>query len=208
MQRMGFKKTQKLLKEYGIPFCKSHLVFSKKDALIFAEKIGYPVVLKIASPEVLHRTEVNGVKVDVRTGKELKQAWEKMLGAFDAPFLVQKQVFGVELVIGMKRDEQFGPVIMFGLGGIFVEILDDVVFRVAPVSKKEALNMMGQIKGFKALTGFRGKKAVNFEKVVNMIVALSKLSLARDDIQEIDFNPVFADSKKAVVVDAKILVGG
>jgi len=206
MERMEFEKTEKLLKEYGIPFCRSRLVFSKKDALTFAKKIGYPVVLKTVSPEILHRTEVNGVKADIRTGKELKQAWEKMSGAFDAPFLVQKQVSGVELVIGMKRDEQFGPAIMFGLGGIFVEVLKDIVFRVAPVSKKEALRMMGEIKGRKVLNGFRGKEIVNLERVASIITALSELSLERDDILEIDFNPVFADSKIAVVVDAKIII--
>ena len=206
MKRMEFEKTQELLKEYGIPFCKSHLVFSKKDAISFAKKIGYPVALKTADPEVLHRTEVSGVKTDIKDGKELGQAWGNMIGALEAPFLVQKQVSGVELVIGMKRDEQFGPVIMFGLGGIFVEILKDIVFRVAPVSKKEALKMMSEIKGRKALASFRGKETVNMEKVASIITALSKLCLKRDDIQEIDFNPVFADSKIAVVVDAKIMI--
>lgn len=206
MERMDFEKTQKLLRGYSIPFCKSHLVSSKEDALGFAKKIGYPIVLKTASPEILHRTEMDGVKTDVRNKEELGEAWKEMSGKVKGPFLVQKHASGTELAIGMKRDKQFGAVIMFGLGGVFIEVLDDVVFRVAPVSKKEALKMMSEIRGHKTLEGFRGKEAVNIEKVAGIIVQLSKLSLERDDIQEVDFNPVFADLKRAAVADAKILI--
>lgn len=204
MRRLGFEKTRKILKNYSIPYVESVLVGSQKQALKAAERIGFPVVLKTASSEVVHRTERGGVVRDIENKRELKKGW-KRVSKLGKKAIVQPRIKGTEIAIGMKRDRQFGPVIMFGLGGVFVEVLEDVSFRVAPVSKKEAKGQIKEIKGFKLLTGFRGREGVDLEKLVDIIKGLSRLSLKEKEIKEVDFNPVIADSEKARVVDAKIL---
>ncbi len=204
MERLSFEKTKKLLKKYGIPYVKNFLVDSKKEGLNKAENLGWPIVLKTASPEVLHRTEKGGVVVDIRNRQDFEKGW-KSVSALGGKVIVQKHIEGTEIIMGMKRDEQFGPVIMFGLGGIFTEVLKDVSFRVAPINRKEAGRMMREIKSFKVLQGFREKEEVKIEELVDILVNLSRFSLEQEEVEEIDFNPVIANSKKALVVDAKIL---
>lgn len=213
MSVLSFNQTKEILLRYKIPFCKSHLVASEKEALKFAQKIGYPVVLKICSPDILHKTDVGGIKI-VIDKKELTKAWAEILnnvkeGAPQAKaegILVQKMISGQEVVVGMKRDPSFGPALMFGLGGIFVEVLKDVAFRVAPIDKKEALKMMKEIKGFKVLRGFRGKEKANIEKIAEIIVKVSKFSSKEENIREIDLNPVIVNTKQAFVVDPRFII--
>ena len=216
MENLGFVKTRKLLTEYRIPFGKSKLADSKKEAAAFAGKIGYPVVLKVSSKKPLHKTDLGLVKLDIKDAKELEKAWSEIIETAEKKIrqpaekiegiLVQKELKGEEIMIGMKRDAQFGPVIMFGLGGIFVEALKDVSFRIAPVKKENAYRMMGEIKGHKVLQGLRGQKPVNLDKLAEIIVALSKLSLAEKKIKEIDLNPVIANERGAQVADARFLI--
>lgn len=215
MNILGFKETKNLLSKHKIPFCESYLAASQKEALSFAEKIGLPVVVKVVSPDILHKTDVGGIKTDIKNQKELADSFSEILQntkkkkpkAAIEGVLVQEQVQGKEVAIGMKRDPAFGPILMFGLGGIFVEVLEDVVFRVMPVDEKEALKMVKEIKGYKILKGFRGEKPVNIKAIAEIIVNVSNLASKEDKIQEIDLNPVIVNEKKALVVDPRFLYG-
>ena len=200
MKVLDFEKTRNLLLEYKIPFPKTELATSKKQALFFAEKIGYPVVLSVSLP-ILHKTEVKGVITGIKNKKEMEEA----LGRINSKeVLVQKMVIGREIMLGMKKDSQFGPVLIAGFGGIFVELFKDVSFRIAPVDEKHGLEVLKELKSFPILKGFRGDKGVNIKEIVRIIVNLSKLSLD-ENIKEIDFNPLIVNKKEAFVVDAKII---
>ena len=200
MKVLDFEKTRNLLLEYKIPFPKTELATSKKQALFFAEKIGYPVVLKISLP-VLHKTEIKGVITGIKDKKEMEEALDRINRK---EVLVQKMVAGREIMLGMKKDSQFGPVLMAGFGGIFVELFKDVSFRITPVDEKQGLEMLKELKSFPILKGFRGDKGTNIKEIVRIIVNLSKLSLD-ENIKEIDFNPLIVNKKEAFVVDAKII---
>ena len=174
---------------------------------MFAQKIGYPIVLKVFSHRIFHRTEIGGVKIGIKNEKELRKAFDELIKIKGgAGILIQKMVLGKEVALGMKRDSQFGPVLMAGLGGIFVEVLKDVSFRICPVSEREALEMIKGIKGYEILKGHRGQKPVNLKALVKIIVNLSKLSLKEEKIKEIDLNPVIVNKKRALACDFKILV--
>ena len=214
MESLNFLESKKLLEKYKIPFVKTKLCTSKKEALDFAKRIGFPVALKISSPEILHKTDVGGVKLGIETETDLRKAWDEIQKVVKQKvpkvklegILVQEMVFGREIALGMKRDAIFGPVLMFGLGGIFVEVLKDVVFRVTPVDKKEAKNMITQIKGFEILKGFRGQEKVNLEKLTEIITKFSKLSLLEKDLREIDLSPIMANGKGSYILDARFLL--
>jgi len=187
MSLLNFSETKKLLLKYKIPFCKTEFVTSKEEAINFAKKIGFPVVLKIFSKEILHKTDIGGVKTEIKNEKELKKSFNelKKIKKIEG-ILIQKQIKGQEIAIGMKRDNQFGPVLMVGLGGIFIEVLKDISFRICPLSKKEAKEMIKELKGYPILKGYRNQKPVNLEKISEIITNLSKLSLKEKNIKEID----------------------
>ncbi len=207
MPLLGFQETKNLLLQYKIPICQTEIVKSEKEAATRAKKIGYPVVLKIFSPKILHRSAIGGVKVGIKNEPEFKKAYSTLSRIKGVEgILVQKMILGREVALGIKRDPQFGPVLMFGLGGIFVEVLKDVSFRVCPISEKEALEMIKGIKGYKILKGYRGEKPVNIKALAKIIVNLSKLFLKETKIKEIDLNPVIVDKKRALACDFKILV--
>lgn len=209
MRLMNFQKSQDLLFKYNIPFCDTKLAKSKEDAFLLAEEIGYPVVLKVFSEEFSHKSDVGLVKANIQNRENLGKVWqeieENLGGIKPEGFFIQKMILGEEIVLGMKRDKVFGPVIMFGLGGIFTEILKDVVFRAAPLNEEEAEEMMREIKGYGLLRGYRGKEGVNIKKIAEIIVSLSKLSL-NEKVEEIDLNPLIANSKKVLAVDVRILI--
>lgn len=208
MKSLEFKKTEQLLSKYGIPLCPGRLILEKGEVLAFAEKTGYPLVLKVLSPSAVHKTDLGLVKTGIDNEDELTGAWAELAAKKikKEGILVQKQLSGVEMVIGMKRDSQFGPVLMFGLGGIFVELLKDVSFRIAPLKKKDAREMVKEIKGHKALLGFRSQKPVDLEKLTGILLSLSKLSLQEKYVKEVDLNPVIANEKGAWVVDPRLLI--
>ena len=212
MKILDFQTSKNLLSKYNIPFCRSELVGTKEEAIEVAQKIGYPVVLKISSPDIIHKTEIGGVKAQIGNSAELSLSWDEIMNSVKSVtsnidgMLVQNKVLGNKVVIGMKRDPQFGPVIMFGLGGIFIEIIKDVTFRVAPVSEGEAIKMIKEIRGYPILEGARTNKPSNIKKIAEIIAALSKFSLAEEKIKEIDLNPVIADKEQALVVDARFLI--
>jgi acetyl-CoA synthetase (ADP-forming) len=209
------KRSKALLRRYRIPFCESKVCSSQSELLAFAKRVGYPVVLKVESEAVVHKSDSGGVIAGIMDSKALIGSQKKIIRNISErfpdlsgfSFLVQKQVTGKEVIIGMKRDPQFGPVIMVGLGGIFVEVLKDVSFRIAPLKKSDAKAMLAELKSYRILTGVRGEPSVDIDSLVDMILKISRMSLGEDAIEEIDFNPVMVNEKKAYVVDARIIGG-
>ena len=204
------KETIELLKKYNVPVTESKIFDSKKDAI--NSKQDFPIVLKIISSDIIHKTDAGGIKTDIKNKKELKieinnmeLRVKKKFPKAKLQFMIQKQESGKEVIIGMKRDEQFGPVILFGLGGVLVEIFKDVSMRIAPITMSDINEMVDEIKAAKLLTGYRGEKAVDIKSLKNILLNISKLSLKEKNIVEIDFNPVIVNEKYATVVDARIL---
>ena len=178
------------------------------DAIPFAEEIGYPVVAKIVSPEVVHKSEHNGVAVGIKGGKELKETFKRFsqLAGFDG-VLVEEMLSGIELIIGAKVDLQFGPVVLFGIGGIWVEIYRDVILRMAPLQPKDVDSMVKCLKGHRILEGYRGADPVNLQELKRLLVTFSNLVMDLEKYMEsIDLNPVICSSTRCVVADARIML--
>jgi len=207
---LEFEKTQDLLKRYNIFFAQSELVKNKSEALLAAQKIGYPLVLKIFSEQILHKTDVGGVFINIKNQQVFEKMFDNLYQKFgqnkDIKFLVQKFIPGIYIMLGAKIDPTFGPVVLFGLGGIFVEVLKDVSFRLAPISLKDAKEMIKEIKSYQILQGARGQKPINFQSLENALVNLSNLIAKENNIKEIDLNPIACNEKGAIVVDAKIII--
>ena len=195
---------------YGIPVGKTAIFKKKEDMLKMAKKIGYPLALKVDAADVVHKTEAGGVILDIKDEKELQAAFGKMSRKFAAakPAYVLQEYLegGKEVIMGIKRNEGVQPTIMFGLGGVFVETLKDVQFRLAPLSTEDASEMIRSIKGFAILAGTRGQKPVDIDKLADILQRLSRLASDFPDIDEMDLNPVLAFGKNlgAVVVDARL----
>jgi acyl-CoA synthetase (NDP forming) len=179
-----------------------------EDAIPFAEEIGYPVVAKIVSPEVVHKSEQNGVAIGIKDGKELRETFKRFsqLGGFNG-VLVEEMLSGIELIIGAKVDLQFGPVILFGIGGIWVEIYRDVILRMAPLQPKDVDSMVKCLKGHRILEGYRGADPVNLQELKRLLVTFSNLVMDLEKYMEsIDLNPVICSSNRCVVADARIML--
>lgn len=199
-----------ILKSYGIPVAREELTRDLEGAKKAAQNIGYPVVLKACSHQLTHKTEKGLIEVGLRDEGDLEEAFRKLTKAMEGilgEYLVQEMVRGPrELVIGMTRDPQFGPCVMFGLGGIFTEILRDVSFRVAPIQKRDALEMMEEIKGKKILEAVRGMEAVDRDLLAQSLIALGDLGMEHEEIQEIDVNPMIVRGRQPVAVDALVVL--
>jgi succinyl-CoA synthetase beta subunit len=203
-----------LMAKYGIPTTPEVLAGTVEEAVEAAAGLAFPVVLKAEGPEIAHKTERQLVMVGLKNEADVREAYEtivKNLG--DTPsagMLVQKMVKGErELVIGLVRDPQFGPCVMFGLGGIFTEILKDTAFRVAPITEDDAMQMMDDIKAKAILGPVRGMKPANKEKLAKALVGLGKIGLEQDAVAEIDVNPLIIDSDgEPVAVDALVVLTG
>jgi acyl-CoA synthetase (NDP forming) len=210
MEILSFSETRKMLLKYKIPFCKTEIFNSKEKALAYAQKIGFPIVLKIHSRTIFHKSEIGGVRVGINNEDDFVEVWNEMKENTELRniegILVQEMINGNEMAIGMKRDPQFGPVLMVGLGGIFIEVLKDVAFRIAPIEKDEALKMIKEIKGYKLLEGYRNREGVNIDKLAVLLVNLSKLSINEKKILSIDFNPVMGNSKSVLVADFRLII--
>jgi acyl-CoA synthetase (NDP forming) len=205
--------SKRMLSSYGFPVVREELVSSRAGAVKAAKAIGFPVVLKACSPEVAHKTEKKLIEVDLRSLKEVERAYEGIVERAGETrldgLLVQEMVKGSrELVIGMIRDAQFGPCVMFGLGGIFTEVLKDVSFRIAPLEKRDALEMAGEIKGAPILGAFRGMSPVDMDLLSSMLISAGKLGLDLDAVKEVDANPLIVSGNKPVVVDALVVLEG
>jgi acetyltransferase len=209
-------EAKEILKEYGIPVTKFGLAKNKQEAVKFAEEVGYPAAAKIVSPQIVHKSDANGVKLNLKDVSEIEKAFDEIIknaraynkyAQIEGVLISPMETKGLEVIVGMMRDRQFGPVIMFGLGGIFVEVLKDVSFRITPVSRSDAYEMVRQIKGYPILGGIRGEEPSDIEAIVDIIMKVSSLVSANEKISELDLNPVFVFKKGASVVDARIILG-
>ena len=203
--------SKRLLSSYGFPVVREKLVNSRAAAIKAAKEIGLPVVLKGCSPVIAHKTEKKLIEVDLRTLKEVERAYETIrerVGDVNLDgILVQEMIKGSrELVIGMIRDAQFGPCVMFGLGGIFTEVLKDVSFRIAPLEKRDALEMAQEIKGAPVLGAFRGMDPVDMDLLVSLLINAGKLGLDLDAVKEVDVNPLIISGNKPIAVDALVVL--
>jgi acetyl-CoA synthetase (ADP-forming) len=202
-------ESKQVLASYGIPVTRELLVDSVQDLINATKEIGYPLVLKGCSSGIAHKTEKGLIRVDIRNEAEAKAAFEEIaanIGTEDA-ILVQEMVKGQrELVIGLTRDPQFGPCVMFGLGGIFTEILKDISFRVAPLEKRDALEMMQDIKGHKILEAVRGMEAADLDIFSHILIKVGQIGLENEGVKEIDINPVIISGSQPVAVDALVVL--
>ncbi len=210
-------EAKQFLKEAGISVVETRLARSRDEAIAISKELGYPVVMKIASADVVHKTDAGGVKLGLKTATQVGKAYDEILASVKQKYpeariqgvSVQKMArSGVEVIIGMSKDAQFGPVLMFGLGGILVEILKDVSFRIVPLAPRDAREMVKEIKGYPLLQGYRGQEPVDIANLENMILKVSEFIEKHPEIKELDLNPVFAYKDGAVAVDARIILEG
>jgi len=203
-------ESKKLLTEYGIPVTQEKIAKTEEEAVAAASDIGYPVVLKGSGAELSHKTEMNLIALDLRDEKDVRDAFDNLISNKEAQVeevLVQQMVKGDrELVVGLIRDPQFGPCVMFGLGGIFTEILKDTSFRVAPLTRWDAMDMMEDIRGKKILDALRGKPAVDREVLADILIAVGNIGMENDQVSEIDINPLKLVGDKPVAVDALVVL--
>lgn len=210
-------EAEKLLKAYNLPVVRSGLAKSLNEGLKIAAKIGYPVAIKIISPDIIRKTDVAGVRTNISNKEEFRTAFQmikksvqkKIPTAKIQGILIQKMIEkGTEIILGMRRDPQFGPLLMFGLGGIYAEVLKDVSFRLAPLTKNEAEKMIFEIKSRKIIEGVRGKEPLDVKAISDCLCQLSQLALDWPQIDQIDINPFFAfeKGKGGIVVDVRFLL--
>jgi acetyltransferase len=204
-----------LVAAYGIPTAEWAVVESLEGAMVAASAIGFPVALKVISPEVVHKSDVGGVALDIRNRAAVRTAYGDLLARVQQrvpqleveDVLVQRMLSGGrEVILGGKQDPSFGPVVMFGLGGIYAEVFRDVVFRLAPLVADEARRMISEVRGINLLQGVRGEPARDLDAVVDALVALSQLMVACPEVQEIDINPLLVFERGVVAVDARAVV--
>jgi acyl-CoA synthetase (NDP forming) len=208
-------ESKQILGEAGIPIADAQLATTSEEAVTAARQIGLPVVLKIVSPDISHKSDVGGVKLNLGSEEEVAAAFDEIVAAArraesEATVLgvsVQKMARpGVEVIMGMTMDPQFGPVLMFGLGGVFVEVLKDVAFRIVPLEARDARQMIRDIQGFPVLEGFRGQEPADLAALEDMLMRLSAFVEEHPEIQELDLNPIFAYKDGALAVDARIVL--
>jgi acyl-CoA synthetase (NDP forming) len=203
-------ESKQVLASYGIPVTLEELVINPEDLSQAIQKIGYPLVMKGCAAEIAHKTEKGLIRMDVRNEDEARTAFKEITAAMDGAekaVLVQQMVKGQrELVVGLTRDPQFGPCVMFGLGGIFTEILEDTSFRVAPVEKRDALEMIQEIKAHKILEAIRGMEPVDKDMLADILMAIGRLGIENETVKEIDINPVIISRGKPVAVDALVVL--
>lgn len=204
-------ESKQILASYGLPITREVLISDSDDLLKAAEQIGYPLVIKGCSARIAHKTEKGLIRVDVRNADEATAAFREISAAMnaagDGAFLVQQFVKGQrELVVGLTRDAQFGPCVMFGLGGIFTEVLRDTVFRVAPLEKQDALEMMQDIKAAKILEAIRGMAVADKDMLAEILMTMGRIGIENEAIKEIDINPVIISNGKPVAVDALVVL--
>jgi len=200
---------------YGIPVTDFKVAKNEAEAVEFADEIGYPVVLKIVSPDVIHKSDVGGVIINVKDAEDVQKAYEQIMDSVKrhepnaeiVGVLVQEMApQSTEVIVGATKDPQFGPTLMFGLGGIFVEILKDVTFRIAPVTEDEAREMITAVKAYPLLKGYRNTPPADIEAIVKILLNTSRLVMEHQEIKELDLNPIMVYEKGAKTVDARIIL--
>ena len=204
-----------MLAEFGVAVTDTRLASSVDEAAAIAAELGYPVALKVVADEITHKTDVGGVELGIADADELRAAARRIHEAVEAAapgvapagLSVQPMAApGTEVILGITQDQQFGPVLMFGLGGVFVELLKDVAFRVVPLEPRDASEMIREIQGFPVLEGFRGAEPADLAAIERMLLQLSEFAEAHPEVAELDLNPVFARADGAIAVDARIVL--
>ncbi len=215
VQNLLETEARAILQAYNISVPRADLVKSAEEAVQAADVMGYPVALKIVSRKIVHKSDVGGVKINVKSADDVRRAFEEVVAnalkvaakdEIEGLLVTPMAKTGQECIIGMTRNPQFGPVVMFGLGGIFVEVLKDVAFRVAPLSPSDAEEMIRQIQGYPLLQGVRGQAPKDTEAIKEILLGISRLAVENPEIQEMDLNPVIVHEKGASIVDARIIM--
>lgn len=208
-------ESKQLLKESGIATTEIKLALSTDEAISFSQTIGFPTVLKISSPDISHKSDAGGVKLGLKNEKEVVQAYQEIMTSVKRKFpeakidgiSVQKMArAGTEIIIGITRDPQFGQVLMFGLGGVWVEVVKDVSFRIVPLTRADAHEMIKEIKGYPLLEGYRNSETANISILEDMLLKISDFVGKTPEIKEMDLNPIFAYRDSAIAVDARIVL--
>jgi acyl-CoA synthetase (NDP forming) len=204
-------ESKELLKEIGIPIPAQELTKTKDETLAAAEKIGFPVVMKLMAEDVVHKSDTGAVKLNIKNKEDAGKAYDELMKIeAKSEKLISVQNMAdepiTELIIGMTTDAQFGPALMFGIGGILVELLEDVSFRIAPITEYDAKEMIHEIKGFPVLDGYRGKPKADIDAIVDTLLKISDLVVKNEEIYEMDLNPVFIYEKGLMCVDARIIL--
>jgi len=207
-------EAKELLKEYGIPVPDFKLIKSEDEITGLAKEINFPIVMKIVSPDIIHKTDAGGVKINIKDETEAESAYQEIIsraknynkkarisGVIAYTMVPQ----GTEIIIGIMKDPHFGQVIMFGLGGIFVEILKDISFRILPIEERDAEEMITEIKGYEILKGVRGNPSRDIQAIEEVLMKVSKLTMENPEINEIDLNPIFVFEKGLQIVDARMI---
>lgn len=208
-------ESKQILKEVGINTTEIGLARSKEEAVAHSQELGFPVVLKIVSPDILHKTDVGGVKLSLNNEEDVGNAYDEIISAIKK-HQPSAKIQGVsvqpmarpatEVIIGMSKDPQFGPVLMFGLGGILVEILKDISFRIVPLTMRDANEMIREIKGYPVLEGYRGQEPANIAVLEQMLLKVSEFVESKPEIKELDINPIFAYRDSALAIDARVIL--
>jgi acetate---CoA ligase (ADP-forming) subunit beta len=208
-------ESKQLVAEAGIPVVETKLAKTKVEAISISKKMGFPVVLKIVSPDIIHKSDIGGVKLGLANATQVGKAYTEIMAAAKKAnkkadiqgISVQKMARpGVEVIMGMSKDAQFGPVLMFGLGGVFVEVLKDVAFRIVPLNRRDASQMIREIKGYPLLEGYRGQEPANITALEDLLLKLSDFVDKNPKIKEMDLNPIFAYKDGALAVDARVIL--
>ncbi|MFX0041296.1 MAG: acetate--CoA ligase family protein [Candidatus Hodarchaeota archaeon] len=204
-------ESKELIKEIGISIPSQKLTTSIDETRGAAEEIGFPLVLKLIAEDIVHKSDTGAVKLNIKNKEELEAAYEDLMNLpsqKEKKISVQKMADEpiTELIIGMTTDAQFGPALMFGIGGILVELLEDVSFRIAPITEYDANEMIHEIKGFPILDGYRGKPKADINAIVNTLLKISELVIKHEEINEMDLNPVFIYENGLICVDARIIL--
>jgi len=204
-------ESKELLEEIGIEIPAQKLTTSKEETLSAANGIGFPLVLKLIAEDIVHKSDTGAVKLNIKNEDDVIKAFDDLMNIptqKEKRISVQKMAKEpiTELIIGMTTDAQFGPALMFGIGGILVELLEDVSFRIAPITEYDAKEMIHEIKGFPILDGYRGKPKADINAIVNTLLKISELVTKYEEINEMDLNPVFIYEKGLVCVDARIIL--
>jgi acyl-CoA synthetase (NDP forming) len=204
-------ESKQILSAYKIPVTKEMLATDKDSLLKATKEIGYPLVLKGCSADITHKTESGIIHIDIRNDDEANEAYKAIKAGMNNngewAVLIQEMIKGKrELVAGMTRDPQFGPCVMFGLGGIFTEVLKDITFRMAPLSKQDAMDMICEIKAYKLLEPIRGMAAADLDMLSDILINLGQIGLENNDVKEIDINPIIISGNRPVAVDALVIL--
>jgi len=208
-------ESKQLVAEAGVPVVETKLAKTKAEAVSLSKKVGFPVVLKIVSPDIIHKSDIGGVKLGLANATQVGKAFAEIMAAAKKAnkkadiqgISVQKMARpGVEVIMGMSKDAQFGPVLMFGLGGVFVEVLKDVAFRIVPLNRRDASQMIREIKGYPLLEGYRGQEPANITMLEDLLLKLSDFVDKNPKIKEMDLNPIFAYKDRALAVDARVIL--